>query len=140
MKSLITVLVLLLFGTRLACAAQSKNVVVLATGGTIAGRAESASSAVGYAAGVLGVDELLKSVPEIRGYANVTGEQIANIDSKDMTDDIWLKLAGRVNEILERGDIDGVVITHGTDTMEETAYFLNLVVHSDKPVVITGAI
>ena len=115
--------------------AQAKpKVAILATGGTIAGSTDSKLATTGYTAGVLGVEVLIQAVPEL---ADITGEQIANVDSKDMTDAIWLKLAKRCNELL--GKVDGIVITHGTDTMEETAFFLNLVVKSDKPVVLVGA-
>lgn len=111
------------------------NVVILATGGTIAGSAASNTQMTGYKAGALGIDVLLQAVPEIHKVANVKGEQISNIGSESMTNKIWLKLAKRVNELLAQPDVDGVVITHGTDTLEETAYFLK----SDKPVVIIGA-
>ena len=114
------------------------HVVVLATGGTIAGSAGSDVQA-GYTSGQLGVDQLIAAVPQAKKLANLTGEQIANIGSQDMNDEVWLKLANRVNEILARPDVTGVVITHGTDTIEETAYFLNLVVKSTKPVVLTAA-
>lgn len=114
------------------------NVVILATGGTIAGSAAGSTNAQ-YDAGQLGVDILIKTVPEIQDIANIKGEQVANISSNNMTNEIWLKLAKRVNELLKSGDADGIVITHGTDTLEETAYFLNLVVKSDKPVVLVGA-
>ena len=128
--------------TNLTCAAETDgkpNVVILAAGGTIAGSAASDTATTGYKAGALGIDVLIRAVPEITNYANVRGEQIASLDSKDMSDDVWLKLSRRVNELLARKDVDGIVITHGTDTLEETAYFLNLTVRSRKPVVITGA-
>lgn len=115
------------------------RIAILATGGTIAGRADKVSATTGYKAGAIGVDVLLDAVPEIGEYASVMGEQISNIDSRDMTDWIWLKLAKRVNELLSTGNVDGIVITHGTDTLEETAYFLNLTVKSEKPVVLVGA-
>ena len=115
------------------------NIKILATGGTIAGFASDASATTGYKSGALSIDVLLNAVPQVKDYANVTGEQFCSIDSKDMTDDLWLKLAARINQLFARGDVDGIVITHGTDTLEETAYFLNLTVHSDKPVVLTGA-
>lgn len=119
--------------------AEKPNVYILATGGTIAGSAASNTQMTGYKAGALGVQTLLNAVPEIQKVANCTGEQIASIGSESMTVEIWLKLANRINELLARKDVDGIVITHGTDTLEETAYFLNLVVKSDKPVVIVGA-
>lgn len=115
------------------------NIKILATGGTIAGTGTSNTQTTGYQAGVLGVDTLIKAVPGLEKQANITGEQIAKIDSSAMTNEIWLKLAKRVNELLAQKDVDGIVITHGTDTLEETAYFLNLVVKSDKPVVLVGA-
>jgi L-asparaginase len=111
-------------------------VVVLATGGTIAGAAASDVQA-GYTSGQVGVDQLLAAVPQAKKLANLRGEQVANIGSQDMNDEVWLKLGKRVNEVLQSAD--GVVITHGTDTMEETSYFLNLVVKSDKPVVLVGS-
>ena len=114
------------------------NVVILATGGTIAGEAASATKA-GYTSGAVTIDAMLAAVPGIKDLANVKGEQIANVGSQDMTFEILVTLAKRANTLLERRDVDGIVITHGTDTMEETAYFLNLVVKSDKPVVMTGS-
>jgi L-asparaginase len=111
---------------------------VLATGGTIAGAAASGVQA-GYTSGQLGVDQLLAAVPQAKELAQLRGEQISNIGSQDMNDDVWLKLAHRVNELLASADVDGIVITHGTDTIEETSYFLNLVVKSTKPVVLTAA-
>ena len=114
------------------------KVVVLATGGTIAGAATSNVKA-GYTSGQVGVQELLAAVPEAKKLARLSGEQIANIGSQDMNDSVWIKLATRVNELLAMPDVSGVVITHGTDTIEETAYFLNLVIKSPKPVVLTAA-
>lgn len=115
------------------------NIVILATGGTIAGESSSELKTTGYKAGILGVDILVDSVPKLRSLATITIEQIDNIDSADMNDCIWLKLANRINSLLCKNNIDGIVVTHGTDTMEESAYFLNLVVKSSKPVVLTGA-
>ena len=114
------------------------KVIIVATGGTIAGAAASQTEA-GYQSGAVGVDLLIQAVPQLKDLADVTGEQIASIGSQDMNDAVWLKLGKRVNELLARPDVAGVAITHGTDTMEETSYFLNLVVHSDKPVVLTGS-
>ncbi|WP_171050504.1 type II asparaginase [Campylobacter helveticus] len=114
------------------------RVAILATGGTIAGSIDSAVATTGYTAGVVGVDVLIKAVPEIQNLAKIEGQQIANIDSSNMRDEIQLKLAKEINKLFASG-VDGVVITHGTDTMEETAYFLNLTIKSDKPVVLVGA-
>ncbi|OIR09080.1 L-asparaginase precursor [mine drainage metagenome] len=115
------------------------HVVILATGGTIAGTGASSTTTVGYTAAKVGVDGLIAAVPELQKVAHVTGEQPLQIASENITNADWLKLSKRVNEVLARPDVDGVVITHGTDTLEETAYFLDLTVHSDKPVVIVGA-
>jgi L-asparaginase len=113
-------------------------VVVLATGGTIAGAAASDVQAA-YTSGQVGVEQLLAAVPQAKKLAVMRGEQIANIGSQDMNDEVWLKLARRINELAAKSDVDGIVITHGTDTIEESAYFLNLVVKSKKPVVLTAA-
>jgi L-asparaginase len=121
-----------------AGAAGLPNIVVLATGGTIAGVGNSGTRG-GYEAGRLGVDQLIEAVPQARQLANLRGEQFASIGSQDMTDALWLRLARRANELLPSPDVDGLVITHGTDTIEETAYFLNLVIKSAKPVVMTAA-
>src|SRR5262249_39313843 len=121
-----------------AATAGLPTVVVLATGGTIAGAAASDVQA-GYTSGQVGVQQLLAAVPQAKKVATLKGEQISNIGSQDMNDEVWLKLAKRVNELAAQRDVAGVVITHGTDTIEETAYFLNLVVKSNKPVVMTAA-
>lgn len=116
-----------------------KNITILATGGTIAGQAASATQMTGYTAGVFSVQDLLNGVPGLDELAHISGEQVCNIDSSSMTDALLLQLAQRANELLARTDVDGLVITHGTDTLEETAYFLNLVLKSSKPVVLVGA-
>src|SRR4249920_858421 len=118
--------------------AKKPKVVIIATGGTIAGAAKSETEA-GYKSGAVGVDILIEAVPSLKDLAVVTGEQVASIGSQDMNDEVWLKLGKRVNAILATPDVAGVVVTHGTDTMEETSYFLDLVVKSDKPVVLTGS-
>lgn len=114
------------------------KVYILATGGTIAGSGSSATKS-NYSAGQVAIGTLLDAVPAIKDVANVEGEQVVNIGSQDMSDEVWLVLAKRVNELLARADVSGIVITHGTDTMEETAFFLSLVVGSGKPVVLVGA-
>ncbi len=120
-------------------AAQGKpKIVIVATGGTIAGSADS-TTAAGYQSGAVAVDVLINAVPQMKKFADVSGVQVASIGSQDMNDEVWVKLATEVNAILAKPDVAGVAITHGTDTMEETAYFLNLVVKSDKPVVLTGS-
>ncbi|WP_350029254.1 MULTISPECIES: asparaginase [unclassified Caballeronia] len=115
------------------------RVAVLATGGTIAGQAGDSSKTAGYKAGVVGVDKLLDAVPALGSVARIHAEQIASIDSKDMSAALWTQLARRIDELLAQDDIDGVVVTHGTDTLEETAYLLHLTVKSAKPVVLTAA-
>ena len=114
------------------------QIAILATGGTIAGSAESKTS-VGYTSGAVTVDALVGAVPTLKDIAVIKGEQVASIGSQDMSDAVWLKLAEPDQRDPRRRSIDGIVITHGTDTMEETAYFLNLVVKTKKPVVLTGS-
>lgn len=122
-----------------APAVKLANVRILATGGTIAGTGATSTTTVGYTAAKVGVDQLIEAVPALKQVANVTGEQLFQVASENMTDEYWLKLAKRVNVLLAQDDVDGIVITHGTDTLEETAYFLNLVIKSRKPVVLVGA-
>jgi L-asparaginase len=114
------------------------KVTILATGGTIAGSGTSSTQLTGYKPGELTAEQLIAAVPNLKDFAGISAEQIANIGSYDMTVGIWLRLAKRINELLA-GDTDGIVVTHGTDTQEETAYFLNLTVKSPKPVVTVGA-
>lgn len=121
-----------------ARAADLPRIHVLATGGTIAG-AQASATGHGYKSGVYDVDALLAAVPNLGRVAAITGEQVANIGSQDMSDEVWLKLARRVGAVLAEPGTDGVLITHGTDTLEETSYFLSLVTRSDKPVVMVGA-
>ncbi|QDU33741.1 putative L-asparaginase periplasmic precursor [Poriferisphaera corsica] len=114
------------------------NITIIATGGTIAGVGESNTSAT-YQPGQLGIVTLIEAVPQIKNVANISGIQFSQISSQNMTDDYLIKLTHQVNELLSHSDIDGVVITHGTDTLEETAYFLNLAVDSDKPIIVVGS-
>lgn len=128
-----------------AIAQQARNenlptVWVLSTGGTIASRGSSSTSLTEYKVGALLGEELVKGVPEIRQYANVNVEQIVNVASPDITLDNWITLARRINRIFAQDPkAAGIVITHGTNTLEETAYFLNLTVKDDRPVVLVGA-
>ena len=117
---------------------QLPRVIILATGGTIAGAGASADRA-GYTAGKIPIDDLIGSIPTVKKIATITGEQIASVGSQDMTIDIWKKLAVRANEIFKKNEADAIVVTHGTDTQEETAYFLDLLMNSDKTVVLTGS-
>lgn len=118
--------------------AQLPRVIILATGGTIAG-AGTSSDRAGYTAGKIPIDDLIGTIPTVKKIANITGEQVASVGSQDMTIDIWKKLAVRANEIFAKNEADAIVITHGTDTQEETGYFLDLVITSTKPVVLTGS-
>lgn len=119
--------------------ARKANVVIIGTGGTIAGAGASATNTAAYQSAVVPVDKIIASVPEISKVANVKGEQIFQIGSESFNNERLLKLAKRVSELLKQPDVDGIVITHGTDTIEETSYFLNLTLKSDKPVVVVGS-
>ena len=119
------------------------RVAILATGGTIASRGSSSLSLTDYGVGSghkpVGIEVLVDAVPEIRNFAEISGEQVFNVGSSKLSIDNWLTLANRINELLASKSVDGIVVTHGTDTLEETAYFLNLVVKSNKPVVLVGS-
>lgn len=114
------------------------RVVILATGGTIAGTAATATDSLGYTAAQLGIAQLLAAVPALAGQP-IEAEQVAQIDSKDMGMAVWRSLTRRVAHHLARPEVSGVVVTHGTDTLEETAYLLQRVLAPAKPVVLTGA-
>ncbi|WP_395349909.1 asparaginase [Variovorax sp. UC122_21] len=115
------------------------NVVILATGGTIAGAGASAVNSATYAAAKVGVEKLIAGLPELSKVANVRGEQVFQVASESLTNDNLLTLAKRVSALSKQSDVDGIVITHGTDTLEETAYFLTLTVHTSKPIVVVGS-
>jgi len=114
------------------------KIVILGTGGTLAGTAADPVDNVGYRAGQLGIAELVARIPALAGVA-LQSEQVAQLDSKDMSFGIWRNLAARVAYHVDRSDVAGVVVTHGTDTLEETAYLLQRVLAPDKPVVLTAA-
>ncbi|PQO98885.1 L-asparaginase [Pseudomonas frederiksbergensis] len=115
------------------------NVVILATGGTIAGAGASAANSATYQAAKVGIEQLIAGVPQLSQLANVRGEQVMQIASESITNDNLLQLGRRVAELADSKDVDGIVITHGTDTLEETAYFLNLVEKTDKPIIVVGS-
>lgn len=121
---------------------QARKIVVLGTGGTIAGTSEVAGANVGYTAAQIGVAQLLAAVPGLEraaGGAELAAEQVAQIDSKDMTHAVWARLAARCAALLADASVAGIVVTHGTDTLEETAWLLHSVLPADKPVVLTCA-
>jgi L-asparaginase len=121
-----------------AAPANLPRVAVLATGGTIAGQADT-RAANAYNAGAVGAQQLVQAVPGIEKLANLSTQQVASIGSQDMNDKVWFTLARRIQEIFDKNEADAVVITHGTDTLEETAFFLDNVLHTDKPVVLVGS-
>ncbi|KAJ5342536.1 L-asparaginase [Penicillium brevicompactum] len=114
------------------------NVTIFATGGTIASRASSNTQTTNYKVGI-GIEALLDAVPEICNISNVSGVQVSNVDSASINGTILLDLTARLKAELANPSVHGVVVTHGTDTLEETAFFLELVLNSTKPVVVTGA-
>jgi L-asparaginase len=136
---LVALVALAVWGSALAQSGKTKkpNIVILATGVTIAGAAATGTQS-GYTSGAVTIDAMIAGVPGLADLATIKGEQIANVGSQDMSFDIMLTLVKRINE-LAKGDVDGFVITHGTDTLEETAFFLNLTVKTDKPVVLVGS-
>jgi len=119
--------------------ADKPNVVILATGGTIAGAGAEATNSATYQAAKVPVDKLIAGVPELAKVADVRGEQVFQIASESFTNEHLVILGKRVAALVRQGNVDGIVVTHGTDTLEETAYFLNLVVHTDKPIVVVGS-
>jgi len=119
--------------------ADKPNVVILATGGTIAGAGAEATNSATYQAAKVPVDKLIAGVPELSKVAAVRGEQVFQIASESFTNEHLVTLGKRVAALAKQGDVDGIVVTHGTDTLEETAYFLNLVVRTDKPIVVVGS-
>lgn len=114
------------------------KVRMIATGGTIAG-AQASAGDYGYKSGTYDVDTLIAAVPNLEKLADISGEQVVNIGSQDMNDEVWLKLARRIAAAQAADDVDAIVIMHGTDTLEETSYFLSLVTQGTKPVVMVGS-
>ena len=114
------------------------RIVLLATGGTIAGTGEPGKD-IGYQSGSLPAEKIAGAVPGLSDIAEIKTIQVCNLNSDDMTDSIWIDLAQRINDLSREPDTDGFVVTHGTDTLEETAYFLNLTIKTGKCVVVTGA-
>lgn len=119
-------------------AAKKKRIVVLATGGTIAGVGDAGKD-TGYVSGQISGEALVASVPELAEYADVVAEQVCNVNSDDITDKIWIALSRRIAELQEDDAVDGIVVTHGTDTVDETAYFVSLTVRCEKAVIFTGS-
>ncbi len=135
---LIAALAALLAGSGAQAAQGTARVTVLATGGTIAG-AQAPEGGYGYKSGSFDIKDLISAVPNLDKLAIISGEQVVNIGSQDMNNEVWLKLAKRVAEVVKSPDTDAVLITHGTDTVEETGYFLDLVSKTDKPIVMVGS-
>src|SRR6476660_6577102 len=137
MKKIVSILMLLIVISQVE-AQKLPRIIILATGGTIAG-AGASSDRAGYTAGKIPIEDLIGTIPTVKKVADITGEQVASVGSQDMTVDIWKKLAVRANEIFKNNEADAIVVTHGTDTQEETAYFLDLLIASEKAVVLTGS-
>lgn len=138
-RNLAAALALAAFSWTAWAQAAKPQVVILATGGTIAGAGASAANSATYAAAKVPVEKLIAGLPEIGNVANVRGEQVFQIASESFTNEHLLQLGKRVSALVKQPDVDGIVVTHGTDTLEETAYFLNLVIRSDKPIVVVGS-
>ena len=115
-----------------------KNIAIVATGGTIAGTGENGKT-VSYQAGEISVESIIETIPVIKNIANITAYQLFNLDSNEMDENHWVTLSNKINELVMNVNVDGVVVTHGTDVIEETAYYLTLTLNTQKPVVITGA-
>lgn len=122
-----------------AIAQNKPNVIILATGGTIAGAGADVTNSATYQAAKVPVDKLIAGIPQLNNVATVRGEQVFQIASESFKNDNLLTLGKRVAALARQDDVDGIVITHGTDTTEETAYFLNLVVHTEKPIVVVAS-
>ena len=137
--SLIWVAAMAVISATVAHAQERKpGVTILATGGTIAGAAATGTQS-GYTSGAVNIDAMVAAVPGIAKLATIKGEQIANVGSQDMSFDILMTVAKRINELAKSDAVDGFVVTHGTDTLEESAFFLNLTVKTNKPVVMVGS-
>ena len=119
--------------------APKPTIVIVATGGTIAGAGATSANSATYQAAKVPVDKLIAGIPELNNVANVRGEQAFQIASESFTNEKLLQLGKRVSALVKDPAVDGVVVTHGTDTLEETSFFLNIVVHTDKPIVVVGS-
>lgn len=134
----LTILSILLFSNQVFAKNDLKNIFIIGTGGTISGSGESEIEAK-YSPSKININEIIKSSPNITNIANVKSEQVFQEASQNFNHKHWIILAKKVNELLKKRSVDGIVITHGTDTLEETAYFLNLVINSKKPIVFVGS-
>lgn len=115
-----------------------KTIMIIATGGTIAGTGKNGKT-LAYHAGEISVEQIIKSIPQIENIAHIQTIQLCNEDSNEMNVEYWIKLSNTINKLVLQEAIDGIVVTHGTDLIEETAYYLNLTLNTNKPVVMTGA-
>lgn len=110
----------------------NEKIIVIATGGTIAGSGEDGRTTE-YRAGTIDVSDILETIPQINDLAEIEMVPLISVDSNEMNERHWIKLRNTINEQAKRPDVDGIVITHGTDTIEETAYFLNLTIATENP-------